>query len=160
MAEEAEPAGRSRRGRSSRTCPAMRPIRSANSRLMVIQPRSKPVTWPSSFVMGLNTARRGPMKRNNVAQPRRALNWGEELVGHQRHLSKVPAEKSGAQQRDRLYRGCYTVLCLPAAGPLVGPAVALGETRAGTAAESLRARRSDVELTRGSILASAHASKP
>src|SRR5215204_13917 len=31
-----------------------------------------------------------------------------------------------ATQRDRLYRGCYTVLCLPAAGPLVGPAVALG----------------------------------
>ena len=33
---------------------------------------------------------------------------------------------SGATQRDRLYRGCETYLCLPAAGPLVGPAVALG----------------------------------
>jgi len=41
-----------------------------------------------------------------------------------------------ATQRDRLYRGCETYLCLPAAGPLAGPAVALGRDGGGSRKES------------------------
>src|SRR5215207_7364987 len=50
---------------------AIRAILMANSRLIVIQPRSKPVTWPSSFLTGVSTARRGLGNGTTFANERR-----------------------------------------------------------------------------------------